>query len=881
MKVPFADDSNKLDKNFYTELLHIIGLEEIKEKSKLKIQRKDETRRDAGSLIENAIAIIETKDCLYKVKNLESYGETRDERLFGVALELCLTWINRVLFLKLLEAQLLDYHNGNRDFRFLDINTIQDFDELFTLFHQVLAKLPQERRENIKAKYSRVPYLNSSLFEINELEADTITIESLKDTIDLSFINSTVLKDTKAKQNGLPTLEYLFAFLDAYDFASEGASSITENNRSLINASVLGKVFEKINGYKDGSIYTPGFITMYMCRQAIRLAVVQKFKDKYEIDIDKFEDLETYVGRFYKTEKVIEFNELINSLHLCDPAVGSGHFLVSSLNEIIAVKSELGILADKNGKVFSDYKIEVNNDELITTHKKTGEFFKYRLHNEKVTDAEAQRLQKTLFHEKQTLIENCLFGVDINPNSVRNLKGDLFNLQNQSNLFGETSVEREKRLKKQIELEKKITDKTREIEDIKASVIYKNAFEWRFEFPEVLDNEGNFLGFDVVIGNPPYISAIELKKSLSEGIYSQLKKDYKTAKGTVDLFIYFFEKGLGLLKTKSNLMFLTPNRYLSASYGATLREYIFNNAQLNEIIDYSDVKVFEEASTYPIITSLTKREFTGQEYQIKIGRYDEEQNQVFYKFTNSEKLNFLESYIWGYLLNDKLPITEKVINKSVSITECAKINATSTASEADEYHNLINQNNGWKLINTGTIDKYESLWGKFLLTDKGERYLKPYLSKTSQSISQNRKTLYSSNKIIIAKIALTTEAFLDAEGDFASINTNCFHTFGNGYNEKYVLAWLNSKLFQYTFECFFEGLKMQGGYLLYSSPNLSKMFIKEIEEKDQQSFVALVDQILELKKAGEDTQDLENEIDRRVYRLYDLTDEEIAIVEGK
>ena len=180
LKVPTAFDSNKLDKNFYTELLHIIGLEEIKDKSKLRIDRKAENRRDAGSLIENAIAIIETKDCLYKVKNLESYGATREERLFGVALELCLTWINRVLFLKLLEAQLVDYHNGNRDLRFLNISTIQDFDELFTLFHQVLAKLPEDRRDAVKAKYARVPYLNSSLFEISELEADTIKLNRSK-----------------------------------------------------------------------------------------------------------------------------------------------------------------------------------------------------------------------------------------------------------------------------------------------------------------------------------------------------------------------------------------------------------------------------------------------------------------------------------------------------------------------------------------------------------------------------------------------------------------------------------------------------------------------------------------------------------------------------
>ncbi len=336
-----------------------------------------------------------------------------------MTLELCLTWVNRVLFLKLLEAQLVDYHNGNRDYRFLDIQTIQDFDELFTLFHQVLAKLPEERRANIKAKYARVPYLNSSLFEISELEAETVTIESLKDTIPLSLNSTTVLKEIRNQRGELPTLEYIFKFLDAYDFASEGAEGITENNRSLINASVLGKVFEKINGYKDGSIYTPGFITMYMCRQAIRLAVVQKFKDTYGWNISEFDDIKNYLADRRSKTDILEFNQIMNSLHLCDPAVGSGHFLVSSLNEIIAIKCELGILADANGERFRDVEITIENDELTVFDTERNEFFKYRIQDGKPTNKEAQRLQKTLFHEKQTLIENCLFGVDVNPNSVK------------------------------------------------------------------------------------------------------------------------------------------------------------------------------------------------------------------------------------------------------------------------------------------------------------------------------------------------------------------------------------------------------------------------------------------------------------------------------
>ena len=201
---------------------------------------------------------------------------------------------------------------------------------------------------------------------------------------------------------------------------------------------------------------------------------------------------------------------------------------------------------------------------------------------------------------------------------------------------------------------------------------------------------------------------------------------------------------------------------------------------------------------------------------------------------------------------------------------------------ADEYHDLINEKKGLKLINTGTIDRYEVLWGIEKLTDKGKKYLTPYLPKDDNRISKNRNNLYKSSKIILAKIAITTEAFYDAKGEYASVNTNCFHTFKNDFNPKYILAWLNCKLFQYAFECFFEGLKMQGGYLLYSSPNVSKMFIKKLSTQEQIPIITLVDQILSAKAANPkaDTSALERQIDEMVYKLYDLTEEEIAIIEG-
>ncbi|MBK6624957.1 MAG: hypothetical protein IPG30_08415 [Chitinophagaceae bacterium] len=370
LKIASPNDSNALNERFYKELLHIIGLEEAREGNKNVIRRKKENR-NAASLIELAIEALKTEDTFHRIPDIKVYGENKEEQTFNIALELCITWINRILFLKLLEGQLKSYHQGNNNYRFLNYETVHDYDELFKLFHKVLAVNIPERTEVIKTKYSRVPYLNSSLFEISELEDQTIKINSLENDGQLELINTTILKDIRKKTTKLPSLAYLFNFLDAYDFASEGTEDWEKDNKQLINASVLGKVFEKINGYRDGSIFTPAFITMYMCRQSIRLAVVEKFNtvlsSKDEKLFDKFEDIKNYTSRHFKTDDVLKANEIVNSLHICDPAVGSGHFLVSALNEIIVIKAELGILADEKGNNLNGYEIEIVNDELIIT----------------------------------------------------------------------------------------------------------------------------------------------------------------------------------------------------------------------------------------------------------------------------------------------------------------------------------------------------------------------------------------------------------------------------------------------------------------------------------------------------------------------------------
>ena len=702
LKLSFANDSNTLDKNFYNELLHLIGLTETKDGGKKLIERPKTPQRHAGSLLENTINQLDSLDKISRLQNPSQYGATHDERLFTVGLELCITWVNRILFLKLLEAQLISYHKGDVSYAFLNKTVLHDYDNLNALFFMVLAKQPADRNARVKDLFAKVPYLNSSLFEPTELEHETLFIAGLEDNVGLPLLSATVIKDANGKRvvGQYNAIAYFFDFLDAYDFASEGSEDIQEDNKTLINASVLGLIFEKINGYKDGSFYTPSFITMYMCKETIRRAVVQKFNETKNWACTEFDQL------YNKIDDAAEANKIINSIKICDPAVGSGHFLVSALNELIAIKHDLRILADRKGKRLKEYQIDIVNDELIITDD-SGMPFAY---NPK--SLESQRLQETLFHEKQTLIENCLFGVDINPNSVKicrlrlwiellknayyqthsgaletlpnidinikcgnsliarfalnadlkaalkqskwnidsyklavatyrnaenkeqkremerlilaikqnfsseirhndpiksrldKLANELYNRFTGSFLFepetpygeSEKSLEKKRKIEKE-KLEKEISLLSSKIDEIKSNKIYENAFEWRFEFPEVLNDEGDFMGFDVVIGNPPYgvnFNEVE-KKHLSN--FDSLVPDF-------EIYIYFISLAKLILTKMGFMSFIFPNTFLSTKFGKKYRDDLFDKTEVYQIVDLSNDNTFEDASVRTCIFSL-------------------------------------------------------------------------------------------------------------------------------------------------------------------------------------------------------------------------------------------------------------------------------------
>lgn len=209
------------------------------------------------------------------------------------------------------------------------------------------------------------------------------------------------------------------------------------------------------------------------------------------------------------------------------------------------------------------------------------------------------------------------------------------------------------------------------------------------------------------------------------------------------------------------------------------------------------------------------------------------------------------------------------------MTTFCKINATSTAAEADDFHRYISESllKGLKLINTGTIDPFINLWGKECLVDKGCKYLFPMLPNTLNVLGNNRFTMYNSPKIIVSKMAKRLEAFWDVNGEYASINTNCIYSISIA--PQFLMAWIHSKLFHYIYECYFEGLKMSGGYLPFSAPYLSCMCIPyEIESCID--IIYLVDEIISGEKSMDENMSI---IDKMIYKLCCLTYEEISMID--
>ncbi|QQW66779.1 class I SAM-dependent DNA methyltransferase [Helicobacter pylori] len=1050
-------DANTLNKDFYEELLYILGLEEQNDKGKILIK---------PSHTKNSLS-----DALKK-----EYNNLDDEEVMA----LLIAWNNRILFLRLLESLLISFKHFEEPF--LTIENFKDFNALNTLFFEVLAKKNNES--------GKIPYLNSSLFDKTPLESNGHEIKLLNNE-PLEIYPKSVLKKDKdyQKEKALPLLEYFFKFLHFYKFTTtpEDIKDNKDTSESrLINPSVLGLVFEKLNGYKEGSFYTPSFITSYMCKESITPIVLDKFNQKYNIECEDLEELKNYL-KSYKKDKRKEYLQVLLTLRICDPAVGSGHFLVSALNEMVWIAYELGLITSLNR-----HSLRLENDEIIIHDMETDKIFNY-------TKAPSEndphhQIQKELFELKKSIIENCLFGVDINPNSCeitklrlwiellkysyyifeegkntnaletlpnidinikcgnslisrfalkdkallkieknQNLKYSIAEYkelvkiykdpkiletlthpikdsnavrkyakerlyqelkQNPNKDFKKALNDRIEKIKKAFKLtldppqkelkfkkflkehlelygksileeinynglelealalEKQManlfhdyrpypkldnTDRFVGLEHFNLYVLtsykdlqdenecYANALEWRFEFPEVLNDEGDFLGFDCIIGNPPYIRQEQIKD-----IKPLLEKQYQNFyNSTADIYTYFFALSYHLLKEKGFNAFITSNKYARAKYGAKLRELLLKKTTIVSYMELNALKVFESATVDTSIMSFIKQSPPKESLFNYYEPTPNDKNDLKSARPLPMRQNALstESFIFanatlldlrGKMESIGTPLKDWDIQINYGIKTGANeafiiptekreeiLNACKTPEERGRTETLIKP-----ILRGKDIKRYSYEWADLwviatfpsLKLDIDDYLsLKTYLSqfrpridqsgekdcrkKTNNQWFETQDTIayheeFEKEKIVYPCIMAKEPCFVyEEKGLYAPAPANIIT--GDKIEIKYITALLNSKCIYFAMRKFYMGGGIEGEL---KTNNLEKIPIPKITPENQELADKITDsakQILALKEKDPkaNTQKLEKEIDALVYQLYNLTDEEIKTIE--
>ncbi len=1012
------NDANSLNNAFYKELLYILGLCESKQNSKLIIAKSQESEEEQGTF--------------YTAIN----SKLKEEN-FETILKLLILWLNRILFLKLIESNLVRF-NDDKNLKFLNFKKIPDFDKLSELFFEILAK---ERSTRKKSEFAYLPYLNSSLFEKQSIE-NTLEISNLNNDLKLNYYKNTVLKDDKckAKKGQVGLLEYLFEFLDSFDFGSDDEQSEILSQKELISSSVLGNVFEKLNGYKEGSFYTPSFITSYMCKESITKVVLDKFNAQFDLDAKDISELRKSLRKEDKKAQ----KELLNSIKICDPAVGSGHFLVSALNVMLSIYDELNLFDE-------EFYLEVQNDEILITGRK-GEFIEYK--RPSTPKDKAHLIQQELFHTKKDIIENNLFGVDINPNSCEITKLRLwiellkhsfyqsFDDENYHDLktlpnidinikcgnslvsYFETgkSLSHYPNIKERMSKYKRIvkdykegfyTDKNliaKEIKNLQES--FKNfclkdkfnkeikqltnganeyskkygdfladehhdekfksffsknmfefsfdekvatkefanlkkeydnifnlesnhPFEWRFEFPEILDDDGNFKGFDLIIGNPPYIRQEELKE-----LKPHLAKNYKVYKGTSDIYTYFYELGFNVLKDSGGVLsYITSNKYTRAGYGEALREFLLKNVKFLEYTDLNGIKVFDSATVDTSILCFEKSKSKDNKFKylalsneiLKTCAYDIGLYKDFAEFSQNslskesftfsdentsalkakierigtplkewQGLNIYRGILTGYneafiittekrneiLANCKDEAekerTAKLIRKMLRGRDIKRYSYEWAGLWVINTHNGYKNQNGEK-VEVINIEYYPSLKKHFdefypqleKRTDKG---LTPYNLRNCAYLDEFEK-----EKIVWNPVS--GEYLFSYIKEHIFFNNSLFMMTLDVFSLKYILAFMNSNCYKWLITLK-TNLIQTGSYAYGAKDKIERLPIPKINSKNEKlanELINLVDEILKAKEQDKNvnTQELENKINSLVYKLYNLTEDEIKIIENK
>lgn len=879
-------------------------------------------------------------------------------------------------------------------------------DVLEPLFYEALA---QDRgRDSIYPRLNncRMPFLNGGLFEPMRGYSWETTDIFLPDEL---FSNKN--KDGEDIGDGILDV------FDRYNFTVNESDPLEKE--VAVDPEMLGKVFENLLDVKDrkskGSFYTPREIVHYMCQEC--LINYLETETKGEVPREDIENLvlngETIIQNDFvtlekqreKEEKGFKYSgtyelklpesiqknakkidDLLKDIKVCDPAVGSGAFPLGMINEIVGARQVLQVyLRDKLSVYDLKYHAIANSIHGVDIDPGAVDIARLRLWLSLIVEEKDPRPLPNLEHrimQGNSLLSEYegiqLFNRELLTKSSdekfvqlgfvfgSGIKRKMEELERNIKIYVDTSQRSVKeKLKESIDelrwelieetlKEQGKLDKMEEIKKLREKSV-RPFFVWELEFSEVFKEKG---GFDVVIGNPPYVG-VKGNSEIFEPIRRGNLGRYYSGRG--ELFYFFFHLALLLGREKSVIAYITTNYYPTASYGSLLRKDFKEKSSIVSLINFNELKIFDSAKgqhnmitilkkTYSedifAETCITKRRgvadsktlwdimhrkdnktayfsvcqdelYEGPEYYIRLRGLSEDTtkvNSILNKMSNNIRLSdicyvrqglrtgidktskrHVDKYGYKGSVNQGVFVLSKqeLITLGLDTIDCPLVKRLYKNSDIKRYSVLQNTPQYLLYIDKSFdelaikeeypqiyahLKKYKDLI--FKIRGHNSEDTKKWIT-----LDRPREQFIFTEPKIVAPQRSYQNTFGFSEKDFyASADVYFIVQKDKKYNLKYILALVNSKLY-YSW-LFLKG-KRKGEMLeLYQQP-LSEIPIKYIPMVEQEKFVFLVDEILkitsspEFKKGDPRICDLESEIDRMVYKIFDLTEDEIKIIEEK
>ena len=478
-------------------------------------------------------------------------AETEQRRLYTQRL------FNRLMFLRFIEKKGWLTYNDNREYlrSLFDTTEASETDEnflndrLFWAFFRGLGNVTNllEESAEIVERRGDVPFLNGGLFEMQEYDTRY---------------------DVHIRNEKFAEILKLF---ERYNF------TVTESTPLDIEVAVdpemLGKVFEELvtGRHGTGSYYTPRPVVSFMCRESLKICLQNK-TDETEECLGKFVD-DSDATEIRDPEKVLK---VLQTLRICDPACGSGAYLLGMMGELLRLREALFRSQNVDPRTTYQRKLDIIQQNLYGVDK-----------DEFAINIAMLRLWLSLAVDYDDDTPEPLPNLDYKVATGDSLTGPapehlslanplIQEIQEYQAEYLVTHVDAEKQ-----ELREVIAELKENLQGWQANA---DEFVWQVEFPEVFQ-EG---GFDIVIGNPPYVRQ-ELISPIRRVLQQLFPEVYA---GTADLYVYFYKRGAELLGANGVLTYITSNKFLRAAYGRRLREFFSNRMCLHILLDFGSVSVF-------------------------------------------------------------------------------------------------------------------------------------------------------------------------------------------------------------------------------------------------------------------------------------------------